>query len=234
MKEYSEDYNSIFELWVNKHISASYPINNEVKQWLINEREGKLNILSAIEVEEKLVPIINLSENIIQIENEIELCSFNLNIEYVFNILKKLRELRTRFSLNYNSDEIPKFKIFAEQELNKIRIHMQTTYQPISFKELLNKQKENYFRNTINSNILELKDILNELRYVSNGRESINKILNKMLYDLMDLEFTKKRIHEYYEKNKKVHESDLQKYYDIENALVDKFTNLKTYNETAD
>jgi len=234
MKEYSEDYNSIFELWVNKHISASYPINNEVKQWLINEREGKLNILSAIEVEEKLVPIINLSENIIQIENEIELCSFNLNIEYVFNILKKLRELRTRFSLNYNSDEIPKFKIFAEQELNKIRIHMQTTYQPISFKELLNKQKENYFRNTINSNILELKDILNELRYVSNGRESINKILNEMLYDLMDLEFTKKRIHEYYEKNKKVHESDLQKYYDIENALVDKFTNLKTYNETAD
>ena len=234
MKEYSEDYNSIFELWVNKHISASYPINNEVKQWLINEREGKLNILSAIEVEEKLVPIINLSENIIQIENEIELCSFNLNIEYVFNILKKLRELRTRFSLNYNSDEIPKFKIFAEQELNKIRIHMQITYQPILFKELLNNQKENYFRNTINRNILELKDILNELRYVSNGRESINKILNEMLYDLMDLEFTKKRIHEYYEKNKKVHESDLQKYKDIENALVDKFTNLKTYNETAD
>lgn len=227
MKGYSDNYNLIFKLYTNKHISDCSPISVEVKQWLINEREENLNIYTASEVEEKLLPIIDLSEKLILVKDEIECCSFNLNVEYVNSVLQYITELKTIFSLNYQSDEIRKRRTFADQELEKIRIHMQSTYPPKSFKELLKNLMETDFHNTLNTNLSKLKDKLNELRYVSKGYESRNKTLKEMLYDIEGLEFSQKHIHKYFEREKIVDEADLQKHYGIENALIHKLKKLK-------
>lgn len=227
MNEQSDNYNLIFKLYTNKHISCFFPIREEVKQWLINERENNLNDYTASELEERLLPVIDLSEKLILLKNEIDYCSFNLNVEYVNNVLKYITELKTKFYLNYQSDEIQKRRTFADQEIEKIRTYMKSTYQPKPFEELLNNLLETNFQNTINTDLNKLKDKLNELRYISKWNESVNKILKEMISHVDGLKITQKHIHKYFEKEKKVNEADLQKHFGIENALIDVLIKLK-------
>jgi len=227
MKGYSDNYNLIFDLYTNERISSSYPLREEIKQWLVNEREGNPNTLTAKEVKEIALPFINMCNKLLVSEEEIECCSFNLNIEYVNFVLNKLQELRTKFSINFQIDEIQKRISLADQEIEKIRVHMKTTYSPKSFYELLNNITATDFHNTLDKNLFELKNKVNELRYVYNGNESINKTLKEMLDNIRGLEFTKKHIYDYYEKDKKVNGADFQKHYGIENALIDQLNNLR-------
>lgn len=104
---------------------------------------------------------------------------------------------------------------------------MKTTYRPKSFYELLNNISATDFHNTLDKDLFELKNKVNELRYIYNGNESVNKTLNEMLKNIRGLEFTKKHLYDYYEKDKKVNEADLQKHYGIENALIDQLNNLR-------
>ena len=227
MKGYSDNYNLIFDFYTNECISSSYPLREEIKQWLVNEREGNPNTLTAKEVKGIALPLINMCNKLLVLEEEIECCSFNLNIEYVNFVLKKLQELRRKFSIKFQIDEIQKRISHADQEIEKIRVQMKTTYRPKSFYELLNNITANDFHNTLDKDLFILKNKVNELRYVNNGNESINRTLKEMLYNIRGLEFTKKHIYVYYEKGLKVNEADLKKHYGIENALIAQLNNLR-------
>lgn len=227
MKEYSDNYNLIFNFYANKCISSSYPLRDEIKQWLVNEREGNPNTHTANEIKEISLPFINMCNTLLVFEEEIECCSFNLDIEYVNFVLSKLEVLRRSFSLNIQFDEILKRISFAEQEIEKIRVYMKTTYRPKYFYELLNNITASDFHNTLDKDLFELKNKVNELRYNSNGNESINETLKEMLKNVRGLEFTKKHILDYYEENKEINEADLQKHYGIENALIDQLYKLR-------
>lgn len=119
MKGYSDNYNLIFDFYTNERISSSYPLSEEIKQWLVNEREGNPNTLTAKELKGIALPFINMCNKLLVSEEEIECCSFNLNIEYVNFVLNKLQELITKFYINFQIDEIQKRISHADQEIIK-------------------------------------------------------------------------------------------------------------------
>ena len=108
---------------------------------------------------------------------------------------------------------------------------MKNTYVIKPYHEVLMNFSEKDFRDTLDKNIVVLKNKIKELRYIAPKDETISGLLKNILYDVSGLESTQKHIFEYYQKNKHLHDADLEKHFIIERALIRNLKELKNINK---
>lgn len=233
MNEYSKNYNTIWAL-NNSKLNGEYQqfktIRKEVKVWLVNEKEKKRNSMQVDELISLLESVFEFGNQVMHSIEFIEYCSFNLASEYVQRISAYLMSIQYNLELKSVS-QISKHQQFIETEIEKVNTHMKNTYVIKPYHEVLMNFSEKDFRDTLDKNIVVLKNKIKELRYIAPKDETISGLLKNILYDVSGLESTQKHIFEYYQKNKHLHDADLEKHFSIERALIRNLKELKNINK---
>lgn len=179
--QFGEDYKTIFNLFTK--LNTFWNLREEVKQWLINEREGRENKISV----EELVALLDidriygLGKHLDKTYDLIDECSFSLTPETIEFSKERLDEIKRNVSLG-TIPQISQFHEVIDSVENSISEHMSNTYEPKPYDELLDGLTERDFENTLDKNLTLLKHRILELKYNAPTEKSKGQINSLLSY----------------------------------------------------